>query len=148
LANLSTKFGSESQEWETPASLFNPLNGEFCFTLDAAATVENTKVKGSFFTATDNGLIQPWGQNIVWLNPPYGAKSAPIQAWVKKAAVERNFGATSVLLIPARTNTNWFHDIILGAAEIRFVRGRPKFNGAQHGLPQPLLLAIFRPDML
>lgn len=138
------KFESARQDWETPLDLFEPLNEEFRFTLDAAASEENKKVE-RFFSKDDDGLTQSWGTHTVWLNPPYGDGAAKMSDWVKKAYQESLTGATTVILIPARTNTNWFHDYCLAHAEVRFIKGRPKFGGATHGLPQPLCLVIFRP---
>jgi phage N-6-adenine-methyltransferase len=146
MGKFEGKFESAKQDWETPWEFFEPINNEFGFTLDAAAAPENTKVKSAFITEDQDGLKTDWGINIVWLNPPYGKGRQPISAWVKKAADEATKGATTVMLIPARTNTNWFHDICLKQGEVRFVRGRPKFGGADHGLPQPLCLVIFRPE--
>src|ERR1700733_6517235 len=137
MGKFAGKFGSAKQDWETPWDFFKPIDGEFHFTLDAAASKENTKVK-KFLTEKDDGLKSGWGKHTVWLNPPYGKGKQPISAWVKKAYDESKGGATTVMLIPARTNTNWFHDICLKHGEVRFVRGRPKFGGADHGLPQPL----------
>jgi site-specific DNA-methyltransferase (adenine-specific) len=65
-------------------------------------------------------------------------------AWLKKAVNERENGVTTVALIPARTNTGWWHDIVLPNAEVRFVRGRPRFGDADHGLPFPLAILVFR----
>jgi site-specific DNA-methyltransferase (adenine-specific) len=144
MGKFANKFESAKQDWETPIEFFSPINEEFNFTLDAAASAENAKVS-FFFSEEEDGLSQSWGRHTVWLNPPYGAKKKPISAWVSKAYKESLSGATSVILIPARTNTNWFHDICLAHAEIRFIRGRPKFGDAKHGLPQPLCLVIFRP---
>lgn len=138
------KFESARQDWETPQDFFLPIDAEFHFTLDAAASSGNTKAP-LFFSEADDGLTQTWGRHTVWLNPPYGIGKKPISAWVAKAHAESLTGATSVVLIPARTNTNWFHDICLAKGEVRFVRGRPKFGDAEHGLPQPLCLIIFRP---
>ena len=138
------KFESARQDWETPQEFFAPIDAEFHFTLDAAASATNAKAS-AFFSEEDDGLAQPWGEHIVWLNPPYGVGKKPISAWVEKAHRESLTGATTVMLIPARTNTNWFHDFCLAKGEVRFVRGRPKFGGADHGLPQPLCLIIFRP---
>lgn len=139
------KFASAKQDWETPKEFFDPLNNEFHFTLDAAASENNAKVS-NFLTEKENGLVTSWGNNIVWLNPPYGEGKGSIKDWVKKAYLESTTGATVVMLIPARTNTNWFHDYCLKYAEVRFVRGRVKFGGATHGLPQPLCLVIFKPN--
>jgi site-specific DNA-methyltransferase (adenine-specific) len=145
VAALSSKFGSAKQDWETPSELFDPINYEFQFTLDAAASPSNAKVK-NFITAEQDGMAADWGKNTVWLNPPYGDRQRKLSDWVKKSAQAARAGATVVMLIPARTNTNWFHDICLKHAEVRFVRGRPKFVGADEGLPQPLCLVIFRPQ--
>ena len=144
MGKFAGKFESARQDWETPADFFAPIEAEFHFTLDAAASAQNTKAE-SFFTEADDGLVQSWGDNVVWLNPPYGEGRKPISAWVSKAYEESLTGATTVMLIPARTNTNWFHDVCLAKGDVRFVRGRPKFVGADHGLPQPLCLVIFKP---
>lgn len=145
MGTFNGKFESAKQDWETPLDVFEPLNAEFKFTLDAAASADNRKVT-NFFSEEQDGLALSWGDNVVWLNPPYGLGKKPISAWVEKAYRESLSGATTVMLIPARTNTNWFHDFCLSKAEVRFVRGRPKFGGAKHGLPQPLCLVIFRPQ--
>ena len=143
MSKFHDKFESSRQDWETPQDLFNPLNDEFHFTLDAAASNDSAKVK-KFFSEEQDGLSQDWGKNVVWLNPPYGLRKTPISAWVEKAYKASLTGATTVMLIPARTNTNWFHEFCL-KGEVRFIRGRPKFGGAQHGLPHPLCLVVFRP---
>lgn len=144
MAKFESRFESAKQDWETPDDLFDPLNSEFHFTLDAAADENNTKTS-VFFSAYDNSLQQDWGAHVIWLNPPYDARTSKLSDWVKKAADAAAKGATVVMLIPARTNTNWFHDICLKFGEVRFIRGRPKFGNALHGLPQPLCLVIFRP---
>ena len=142
MASFKGKFDSVRQDWETPHDLFDSINLEFEFTLDAAASKYNTKCP-MFFTAENNALTQEWGKNVVWLNPPYGAKES-LQTWVKKAYDASSKGATVVMLIPARTNTSWFHDYCLAKGEVRFIKGRPKFGGATHGLPQPLCFVIFK----
>ena len=133
------KFGSVSIEYETPLSLFEPLNAEFSFDIDVCATHENKKVN-KCYTKEENGLKQDWVGNC-WCNPPYGREMID---WIKKAisTKEKGHGKT-VMLIPARTNTGWWHDFVMPNAEIRFIRGRPKFNNGKHGLPQPLAIAIF-----
>ena len=143
MASFAGKFDSAKQDWETPQELFDELNKEFNFTLDAAASSQNKKTK-RFFSKEVDGLSQSWRGETVWLNPPYGDKGYKISDWVKKASDERLNGATTVMLIPARTNTNWFHDVCLKYGEVRFLRGRPKFGNAAHGLPQPLCFVIFR----
>lgn len=145
MAKFIDKFQSVKQDWATPDVLFEPVNREFGFTLDAAADATNAKAE-KFFCATVDGLRQDWGNHVVWLNPPYGDRGNKLSDWIKKALESSRRGATVVLLIPARTNTNWFHDLCLKHGEVRFVRGRPKFGGASHGLPQPLCFTIFRPQ--
>lgn len=140
---FNNKFDSNKQDWETPLELFETLNNEFNFTLDAAASIENKKCD-KFFDKETNGLIQNWTNETVWLNPPYGDSGYKLSDWIKKAVMEMANGATTVLLIPARTNTNWFHDYCLKYGEVRFIRGRPKFVNAKYGLPQPLCFVIFR----
>lgn len=139
LARLTKQFESSSNEWETPDEVFIPLNREFNFTLDAAATEYNAKVK-PFISKESDAFAQRWS-GVVWLNPPYGRG---LDKWMKKANDERCLGVTTVALIPARTNTRWFHRIVLPNAEVRFVEGRPKFGDANEGLPWPLLIVIFK----
>jgi site-specific DNA-methyltransferase (adenine-specific) len=66
--------------------------------------------------------------------------------FVKKAYndSQTNENLTVVMLIPARTNTKWFHNYCMKAAEVRFICGRPKFGDSKHGLPQPLILVVFK----
>lgn len=137
MARFKTQFESENQEWETPNSLFVPLNNEFHFTLDVCALPHNARCE-DYFTPSEDGLSQKW-EGTCWMNPPFGEKAK----WVKKAYEESQRGATVVCLLPARTNTNWWHDYCM-KGEIRFIRGRPKFKGAKHGLPQPLAIVIFK----
>jgi phage N-6-adenine-methyltransferase len=137
MAQFTTKFESKKQDWETPDEIFEPLDTEFGFTLDVCATEENAKCN-VFFSEEDDGLTQDW-HGVCWMNPPFGVQGK----WVKKAYSESLKGTTVVCLLPARTNTNWFHDYCL-KGEVRFVRGRPKFKGAKYGLPQPLMVVIFR----
>lgn len=142
MANFKGKFDSVRQDWETPADLFDTVNAEFKFTLDVAASKSNCKVQ-RFISEEQDAMTLAWGRETCWLNPPYG-KGHRLSAWVEKAYHESLKGATTVMLIPARTNTNWFHDLCLKHGDVRFVRGRPKFGGADHGLPQPLCFVIFR----
>ena len=91
-----------------------------------------------------DGLHQPW-DGIVWCNPPYGRE---IGKWVQKAYDEnRRENNYIVMLLPARTDTKWFHDYILGKAEVRFVRGRLKFGGSKNSAPFPSMVVVFRPKM-
>lgn len=143
MATFESKFKSIRQDWPTPDDVFLPLQEEFQFTLDAAASAENAKA-ALFFSEEHDAMVQDWGRHIVWLNPPYG-KGYSLGAWVLRAYTASTFGATVVMLVPARTNTVWFHDYCFARGEVRFIRGRPKFGDAVHGLPQPLCIVIFRP---
>lgn len=136
----SSRFDSKSVEWATPPDIFRNLDDEFRFTLDVAASKDNAKCE-RYFTKRDDGLRQNW-DGVCWMNPPYGRD---VPKWLEKALAESYRGVTTVCLIPARTNTAWFHDLCFRYAEVRFVKGRPKFNDADHGLPFPLAIVIFRP---
>lgn len=141
MAKFDTKFDSKRQDWETPDEIFKPLEKEFGINLDVCATRENSKCE-LFCDKEIDGLKQDWSiAHACWMNPPFGEQGK----WVKKAFEESRRGATVVCLLPSRTNTNWWHDYCM-KGEIRFIRGRPKFKGAKHGLPQPLAIVIFRPD--
>lgn len=133
-------FESESQEWETPPSLFAMLDSEFQFDLDPASTDANTKTVRHFTKAID-GLKQRW-QGSVYLNPPYGST---IGRWVRKAYEESQRGATVVCLLPARTDTKWFQEWVMEATEIRFIRGRVKFVGGDSSAPFPSIVVVFSP---
>ena len=114
---------SNSNEWATPIELFKELDREFHFTIDVASTHENALCE-KHYTKEENGLIQEWRGN-VWLNPPYGRE---IKDWVRKAATDNPDGVT-VVLVPARTDTAWWHDYVVNhATEVRFIRGRLRFN--------------------
>lgn len=139
MARLEKQFESAKTEWETPTDLFAPLDAEFGFTLDVAADAANAKCK-RFLTATDDGLATDWS-GTCWCNPPYGRD---LSKWVRKAVRQTWDGVTTVMLIPVRSNTAWWHDLCIPFGEIRFVRGRPKFGGADEGLPWPLAIIVFR----
>jgi site-specific DNA-methyltransferase (adenine-specific) len=122
-------FSASTSEWATPQDFFDKLNAEFRFTLDAASTHENAKCV-KHYTVEDDGLKQSWTGETVWLNPPYtsGPRCAKvIRAWVEKAYMESQYGATVVCLVPARTDSVWWHEYAI-KGEIRFVRGRLKFQ--------------------
>jgi site-specific DNA-methyltransferase (adenine-specific) len=131
---------AKTAEWETPLDLFLKLDAEFHFDMDVCASAENAKC-GDYWTAEDDGLAQPWYGLTCWCNPPYGRE---ISKWVKKAAES---GATVVMLLPARTDTRWFHDYVYRKAEIRFIRGRLKFGGARNAAPFPSMIVVFRPNI-
>ena len=133
----SVHYSSRSIEWTTPDGLFRELDAEFDFTLDPASTHENARCV-KHFTIEENGLAQSWDGERVFCNPPYGRQ---IGKWVKKAAESK---ALSVLLIPARTDTSYFHDYILGKAEVRFIRGRLRFGDGIGSAPFPSMIVVFR----
>jgi phage N-6-adenine-methyltransferase len=137
-----TAFSSKRMDWETPPSLFKSLDQEFHFTLDAAASEETAKCP-RYYTLKDDGLAQDWGGETVFCNPPYGRQLAK---WVEKASVEsRKPGTTVVLLIPARTDTRWFHGFIHRQAEVRFLKGRIHFlvDGIQgNAAPFPSMVVV------
>lgn len=144
MAGFTNKFDSIKQDWTTPKLLFDKLNEEFLFETDLAAESGNALCP-EFFSKEDDGLTQEW-DGVCWLNPPYGDKQSKMIDWIKKAynSTQLNKNLTVVMLIPARTNTKWFHQFCMKAAEVRFICGRPKFGDSTHGLPQPLILVIFR----
>ena len=140
MAKFETKFAHAREDWETPDSIFKPLEEEFGIVIDVCASEHNKKCSLRY-TIEENGLLQDWSVwHACWMNPPFGEQAK----WVKKAYEESLRGATVVCLLPARTNTNWWHDFCMKGT-VRFLRGRPVFVGAKHGLPQPLAIVIFQP---
>ena len=139
--NSKALFSSRTDEWSTPQNIFEELNKEFYFNLDPCATKDNAKCR-KFFTKEQNGLKQNWQGYNVFCNPPYGRK---IKEWVRKAYEESLKPKTTVvMLIPARTDTSYFHDYIYGKAEIRFIRGRLKFGNAKNSAPFPSMIVIYK----
>ena len=134
--NTDVMFSSKTDMWSTPQDFFDILNAEFGFTCDVCATKENAKCE-HYFTQEQDGLKQEW-TGVCWCNPPYGRL---IGKWVQKAAESK---CTVVMLLPARTDTRWFHDWIYERAEVRFLRGRFKFGGCQNAAPFPSMVVIFR----
>ncbi|MEZ2660526.1 DNA N-6-adenine-methyltransferase [Aneurinibacillus aneurinilyticus] len=137
--NTAVMFSSATDEWATPQDFFDQLNQEFHFTLDPCATHESAKC-ARYFTEEDNGLAQDWAGEVVFMNPPYGRV---LGQWVKKAFEESVKGATVVCLLPARTDTRWFHDYIYNRSEIRFIKGRLKFGDSKNSAPFPSMVVIF-----
>lgn len=135
---------SEDMTWETPQDFFDELNKEFDFTLDPCATPETAKCK-KYYTKEDDGLSKDWTGERVFCNPPYGSA---IKDWVKKCGEENT--EITVMLIPARTDTKYFHEYIYNKpnVEIRFIKGRLKFVGKQKGsgsAPFPSMVVVFTP---
>lgn len=134
-------FSSKKDDWTTPQDFYDKLNSEFHFTLDPAADDINHKCN-KYYTKADSGLMHEWGGETVFCNPPYGRD---IATWVSKCYFEsKRPNTTVVMLIPARTDTAYFHDFIYGKAEIRFLRGRLKFGGSKNSAPFPSMVVIFK----
>lgn len=135
-------YSSDRQDWATPQAFFDLVNNEFAFTLDAAASDENAKCL-HYFTEDDDALSLEWA-GTVWCNPPYGRA---ISKWVEKGFTEAQGGATVAMLIPARTDTTYWHDYVMRAAEVRLIRGRLVFGTGEAiaNAPFPSALIIFRP---
>lgn len=129
---------STTDEWATPQDLFDRLNACFRFTLDPCATKENHKAP-KYYTREQDGLKQDWGGEIIWCNPPYGRT---IGEWIKRCAEHQGI---AVMLIPARTDTRWWHQYIDGNpnASVHFIKGRLKFGGAKNPAPFPSAIVIF-----
>lgn len=140
-----TMFSSKSMVWETPDGFFYKLNKKYKFTLDAAANKNNTKCD-KFFTEEDNALEQDWSGNVVFCNPPYGRQ---LKYWVKKFYEEGlKPNTTVVALIPARTDTFYYHNYCMHAREIYFVKGRLKFlnenKEEMDPAPFPSMVVVFK----
>ena len=140
--NTDVMFSSATDNWSTPQDFFDKLNDEFHFTLDVCADENNHKCE-HYYTKEIDGLSRPW-VGTVWCNPPYGRK---IGEWVRRAYILSHIGsATVVMLLPARTDTRWFHEYIYNKSntEIRFIKGRLKFGGCKNSAPFPSMVVIFR----
>ena len=122
-------FSSASQHWATPRDLYNALNKEFRFNDDPCP-----------LEPKNDGLSREWGSR-TYCNPPYGRE---ITKWLNKAYVERLKGKLVVCLIPSRTDTRWWHEYVMFAEEIRFLRGRLRFGNAKNSAPFPSAVAVFR----
>lgn len=135
-------WSSKSCNWSTPQDFFDKLNEEFHFTLDPCADEHNHKCD-KYYTVEQDGLKQDWSGETVFCNTPYGRS---LFAWVKKCFKEVYAGncPCAVMLIPARTDTRWFHDWIYHKAEVRFVKGRIKFGGEKNNAPFPSMVVVFR----
>lgn len=137
-------FSSERTDWETPHEFFGNVDNSYGpFDLDVCASRDNAKAP-TYFDENDDGLQQDWGRRRCWMNPPFGRG---IAAWVRKAYESAQDGATVVCLLPARTDTSWWHDYVEKAQEVRKLRGRLKFVGAKSNAPFPVALVVFRPPL-
>lgn len=138
--NTAVHFSSATDLWATPQDFFDKLNEEFGFETDVCASADNAKCK-RFFTKEEDGLTQFWS-GVCWMNPPYGRK---IGLWMRKAYEAAQISATVVCLVPARTDTAWWHDYS-AKGEVRFIRGRLKFGGHKNAAPFPSAIVIFNPS--
>ena len=136
--NTNLMFSSATDLWATPQDTFDNLNEEFNFTLDVCANQENAKCT-NYYTKEDDGLSQEW-RGICWMNPPYGRE---IIKWMEKAYKSSLDGATVVCLVPARTDTKWWHEYSM-KGECRFIRGRLKFGGHKNSAPFPSAVVVFK----
>ena len=136
-------FSSDRDDWATPLSLFLALDSLYGpFTLDPCADSLNHKCE-RYFDKEQDGLLQSWANENVFCNPPYGRQ---IGKWVEKCYNESKYnGARCVMLIPARTDTKWFHEFILGRLNVEhiFLKGRIKFEGAKNSAPFPSMIVVF-----
>lgn len=133
----------KSHEWQTPYELFEELDAEFGFRLDAAASDDNALCDEWFTDRLDGLRMDWWPYEQVFCNPPYGNQ---IGRWVEKGYDEAQKGCTVVMLIPARTETRYWHDYVMKAREIRFIKGRLRFSGFTVNAPFPSAVVVFRPD--
>ena len=130
-------YSSKSSEWATPQALYDKLDKEFNFTLDPCSTENNHKCI-NYYTIKENGLSKSWRGAIVYCNPPYGRD---IYKWIEKAYNEnKNNNVLVVLLLPARTDTKWFHEFIYKQHKIEFIKGRLKFNDGKQSAPFPSMI--------
>lgn len=132
---------SKSDLWETPHDFFEKLDLEFNFEIDVCANKENAKCE-KYFSEEIDGLKQEW-DGICWMNPPYGRE---IGKWIKKAYESSLTGATVVCLVPARTDTKWWHEYCM-RGEIRLVKGRLKFGNSKNSAPFPSAVVIFSKEV-
>ena len=137
MTNLAVHFSSATDLWATPQDLYDKYHARYSFELDVCATAQNAKC-ARYFTVADDGLAQEW-RGRCWMNPPYGRE---IGAWMAKAWRSSEAGALVVCLVPARTDTAWWHDFA-SKGEIEFLRGRLKFGGHKNSAPFPSAVVVF-----
>jgi phage N-6-adenine-methyltransferase len=149
-------FSSQSSEWRTPKELYDRLNKVFKFDLDPCTTEDNPLGTRYYYTMETDGLNSQWPKDVesVFINPPYNKE---IETWLQKAMLEFNRARQNikyiVFLLPARTDTRWFHDYIytpvsiqgnpLPKIQIRFLKGRLKFTNSKNSAPFPSMICIF-----
>ena len=147
MSDWSVIHSSNDMAWRTPQRLFDLLDSEFHFDLDAAASADNALCE-NYFTAQEDALTRDWSRyKSVWCNPPYGRE---LHRWMAKAFIESRHGPTVVMLVMACTETRWWRDYAWRADEIRLVQGRIKFTrstGEPAGAaPKGSAVIIFHPS--
>ena len=135
---MNIHFSSKTDLWATPQLFFDKYNKIYGFTLDVCANKDNAKCS-TYFTEEQDGLSKEWN-GVCWMNPPYGRN---IKYWVKKAYESSLNGSTVVCLLPARTDTAWWHDYCI-KGQIEFIRGRLKFGDSKNSAPFPSAIVIFK----
>ena len=139
MSKMNVHFSSATEMWATPQDFFDKYNAIFNFQTDVCASPENAKCL-AYYTEQMDGLLQKWN-GCCWMNPPYGRS---IKDWMRKAYESSLQGATVVCLVPARTDTAWWHDYAI-KGDIEFIRGRLKFGGHKNSAPFPSAVVVFRP---
>lgn len=129
--NKKPLFSSIRMDWKTPKAFYQALNSEFNFDHDPCPPQYSI-----------DGLTSEWG-SVNFVNPPYGSA---LPKWIKKAFEEYQKGKTVVLLIPSRTDTRWWHEYCMKAQEIRFIKGRLRFDDQKNNAPFPSAVVIFNPS--
>ena len=141
--DTSLHFSSAKSDWGTPQELVDKLSKIFPFVLDVCASEENKKCF-YFISEEENAFETEWAQRCCWMNPPYGRE---IGKWVQRAYEQsRKHNNTIVCLLPARTDTRWWHDYCM-RGEITFLKGRITFDGASAPAPFPSAIVVFRPSV-
>lgn len=135
--SMAFHFSSKTDLWATPQDFFDKCNEKYNFELDVCASPENAKCP-RYFTKDDDGLQQEWS-GVCWMNPPYGRE---IGKWIKKAYEASLSGTIVVCLLPARTDTRWWHDYC-AKGQVEFIKGRLKFGGSKSPAPFPSALVVF-----
>lgn len=121
--NNDLMFSSKNQQWATRWETFKPLNEKYGFTLDVCSSVGEQKCD-RYYTPENDGLTQSWNSSgeIFWCNPPYGREQIN---WVRKGVEDK---ATGMFLLPSRTDTKLFHEVIVPSCRIEFIKGRITFG--------------------
>jgi site-specific DNA-methyltransferase (adenine-specific) len=138
---LANSKGCEQKDkWETPDKIFNELNDKYKFSLDPCCEIHTAKCK-KYYTEKENGLLQNWSGERVFVNPPYSRGN--IELWMQKCYEESLKGIVIIALIPVSTSSKWFHEYVLDNADLKFYKGRIRFKGAPHTAPFSSMLAIW-----